>query len=110
MLKNKLQTFLFLSGVIGCFIALILAFNFNNTDDIKDLKAQQFQSSIIVKDLVNKEIGAVFEKCQKVSGNGIKWRGQFSLVEKYCNDERFNSDINNISKCKMILSKCKHSE
>ncbi|WP_305812761.1 hypothetical protein [Photobacterium leiognathi] len=112
MFKDKLPTFLLLSGVAGWIIAFLLVFKLNNVEDITELKALQDQHSIQIKDILSKEIDAVESKCKESLsiGKEIKWKGQFSLVEKYCNSPMMSGDINNMSKCKEILSECKPSK
>lgn len=102
---------LFALGVSGWVICLVLVFKLNSVTDIQSLKDQQLQHSLQIKDLLTKEIDAVYSKCQVslLVGKEIKWKGQFSLVEKYCTNSVMSGDINNLAKCKEIL-KCKPSD
>ncbi|WP_058119124.1 hypothetical protein [Photobacterium kishitanii] len=110
MLNENTSKLLFIIGVFGWVISFILVLKLNSVTDIQKLKDQQAQHSLQIKDLLTKEIDAVYSKCEAslTIGKNIKWKGQFSLVEKYCTSPIISGDINNIAKCKEIL-KCKPS-
>jgi hypothetical protein len=111
MLNERMSKILFILGMSGWVICLVLVFKLNSVTDIQELKTQQLQHSLQIKDILTKEIDAVHSKCQESLsvGKEIKWKGQFSLVEKYCKSSVMSGDINNMAKCKEILE-CKPSD
>lgn len=111
MSNERMSKFLFILGLSGWVICLVLIFRLSSVTDIQLLKEQQLQHSLQIKDILTKEIDAVYSKCQESTsaGKAIKWKGQFSLVEKYCNNPLMVDDINNMAKCKEILE-CKPSD
>lgn len=111
MLNERMFKFWFVLGMAGWVICFVLVLKMNSLTDIKELKDQQIKHSQLIKDILTKEIDAVHSKCKDSFsvGKQIKWKGQFSLVEKYCKNSVVSDDINNMAKCKEILE-CKPSD
>ncbi|WP_058120265.1 hypothetical protein [Photobacterium kishitanii] len=108
MLNEKLPKFLFVLGLLGWITVLVLILKPVDNSELNTLKQQQLVLTTQVKDILIKEVDAVYSKCKKSNalGEKIKWNGQFHLAEKYCQDPIISNDINSMAKCKEI-KRCK---